>query len=64
MDAGVVKVLHDAFKSGMAEPSYMATMAKIDQEPFYLDTADYRAFVMRTVAEQKKLMAELGFKPE
>ena len=64
MDPKVVKILHDAFKKGMEEPAYVETIAKIDQEPFYLNTADYRAFVMRTVAEQKQLMEELGFKPE
>jgi tripartite-type tricarboxylate transporter receptor subunit TctC len=64
MDSKVVKVLHDAFKKGMEEKSYVETIAKIDQEPFYLNTQDYRAFVLRTVAEQKQLMEELGFKPE
>jgi tripartite-type tricarboxylate transporter receptor subunit TctC len=64
MDPKVVKTLHDAFKKGMEERSYLDTIAKIDQEPFYLNTEDYRAFVRRTVAEQKQLMEELGFKPE
>lgn len=64
MDPRVVKTLHDAFQKGMNEPSYVGTIAKIDQEPFYLNTQDYRAFVTRTVAEQKALMEELGFKPE
>ena len=64
MDPKVVQILHDAFKKGMEEPSYVETIAKIDQEPFYLNTVDYRAFVMRTVAEQRQLMEELGFKPE
>ena len=48
----------------MEEPSYVDTIAKIDQEPFYLNTADYGAFVSRTVSEQKQLMEELGFKPK
>jgi tripartite-type tricarboxylate transporter receptor subunit TctC len=64
MDPSVVKILHDAFRKGMEEPCYVETLAKIDQEQFYLNTADYRAFVVRTVAEQKQLMEELGFKPE
>ena len=64
MDPKVVKILHDAFKKGMEERSYLETIAKIDQEPFYLNTEDYRAFVRRTVPEQKQLMEELGFKPE
>ena len=49
MDPKVVKILHDAFKKGMEEPSYVETIAKIDQEPFYLDTVDYRAGVKARV---------------
>jgi tripartite-type tricarboxylate transporter receptor subunit TctC len=64
MDPKVVKILHDAFKKGSEEPSYLETLAKLDQEPFYLNTADYRAFAERTFTEQKQLMGELGFKPE
>ncbi len=64
MDPKVVKILHDAFKKGMEKAAYVETVGKIDQEPFYLNTADYRAFVARTVVEQKQLMEELGFKAE
>ena len=64
MDPKVVKTLHDAFKRGMDDPAYAEVIAKIDQEQFYLNTADYRAFVARTITEQKQLMEELGFKPE
>lgn len=64
MDPKAVKILHDAFKKGLEEPTYVETIARIDQEQFYLNTSDYRAFVTRTVAEQKQLMEELGFKPE
>ena len=64
MDPKAVKILHDAFKKGLEEPTYVETIARIDQEQFYLNTSDYRAFVTLTVAEQKQLMEELGFKPE
>jgi len=64
MDSGVVKVLHDAFKKGMEEPSYIAAMEKFDQEPFYLNSDDYRAYAMRTIAEEKRAIEELGLKAE
>jgi tripartite-type tricarboxylate transporter receptor subunit TctC len=64
MDPKVVKILHDAFKKGSEEPAYLDTLTKLDQEPFYLNTADYRAFAERTLAEQKQLIEELGIKPE
>jgi tripartite-type tricarboxylate transporter receptor subunit TctC len=62
MDPRIVKALHDAFKKGMEEPSYVEVMTRIDQEPFYLNTEDYRAFAARTFEEQGQLMGELGLK--
>lgn len=64
MDANIVKRLHDAFKKGMEEASYIAQMAKLDQEPVYLNSEDYRAFAAQQLAEQKQLVEELGLKQE
>ena len=59
---GRAKILHDAFKKGMDEQS-IADLGQDRPGPFYLNTEDYRAFVVRTVAQQSNLMEELGFKP-
>ena len=40
MDPKVVQILHDAFKKRMEGPSCVETIAKTDQEPFYLNTVD------------------------
>jgi tripartite-type tricarboxylate transporter receptor subunit TctC len=64
MDPAVVKVLHDAFKKGMEDPSYIAAMEKFDQEPFYLSSADYHAYAMRAIAQEKRLVEELGLKAD
>jgi tripartite-type tricarboxylate transporter receptor subunit TctC len=60
MDPAVVKVLHDAFKKGMEEPSHLEALAKLDQELVYLSSADYRAYAVRELAEQKKMIEALG----
>ncbi len=62
MDPAVVKILHDAFKKGMEEPSYLESLAKLDQEIFYLNTADYHRFAMQMIEEQRQLVEELGLK--
>ena len=62
MDAKVVKVLHDAFKKGLEEPSYAAAMAQLDQELFYLDSEDYRKFALQQIDEARRYIAELGLK--
>jgi tripartite-type tricarboxylate transporter receptor subunit TctC len=62
MDAAIVKALHDAFKRGMEEPAFVATMATLDQEPFYLNSEDYRKFALQQIEEQRQLVVLLGLK--
>ena len=64
MDPAVVKVLHDAFKKGMEEQSYRDTIAKLDMEPYYLGTADYHAYAMQQITEQKQLIEDLGLRQQ
>jgi tripartite-type tricarboxylate transporter receptor subunit TctC len=64
MDPAVVKALHDAFRKGMEEQSYKDTMVKLDQEAFYLGTAEYHAYAMQQVNEQKQLVEELGLRQQ
>jgi len=54
-----VKVLHDAFKKGLDEPSTVAAMTQFDQERFYLDSEDYRAFAMQQIVQEKRMVEEL-----
>lgn len=62
MDPKIVKILHDAFKRGMEDPSYAAVLAQLDQEPAYLDSHDYHDFAMQQIADQKRVLEELGLK--
>jgi tripartite-type tricarboxylate transporter receptor subunit TctC len=55
MDPTFVASLHDAFQKGMAEPSYLAALAQLDQQPLYLNSRDYRAFVMLQLEAQKRV---------
>jgi tripartite-type tricarboxylate transporter receptor subunit TctC len=64
MDGTTVKILHDAFKKGLEEPSYAAAMASLDQELFYLSSADYQKFAMQQIEDARRFIAELGLKQE
>ena len=64
MDRNVVKVLHDAFKKGMADPAFTATLARLNEDPFYLETDEYRNFVIERIAEWKKVIEEVGARME
>jgi tripartite-type tricarboxylate transporter receptor subunit TctC len=62
LDPAVIKVLHDAFKQGLDDPSYAEAMAKLDMELFHLGSADYEKFAMEQIAEAKRFVEELGLK--
>jgi tripartite-type tricarboxylate transporter receptor subunit TctC len=64
MDPIAVKVLHDAFKKGMEGPLFLAALEKLDQEILYLNSADYHAYAMKQIAEEKRVVEELGLKEE
>ena len=64
MDPKVVKTLHDAFKKGLEDPSYVEAMAKLDQEQFYLSSEDYRKFALQQIEEARRYIAELGLGPK
>jgi tripartite-type tricarboxylate transporter receptor subunit TctC len=64
MEASTIKLLHDAFKKGLEEPSYAEAMAKLDQELFYLSSEDYQKFAMQQIDEARRLTTELGLKQE
>jgi tripartite-type tricarboxylate transporter receptor subunit TctC len=64
MDPTVVKILHDAFKKGMEERAYKDAMIKFDMEADYLNAADYHAYAMQQIAEQKQLVEDLGLKQQ
>ena len=60
MDAAVVQKLHDAFKKAIEDPSVIATLAKYDMVPRYLDTTSYRNFVSEIIASEKAALENIG----
>ena len=58
----VVKTVHDAFKKEMEEPSFATTLGKLDQGLNYMSPAEYHAYAMRQIAEEKRMVDELGLK--
>lgn len=64
VDPGVVKILHDAMKKGLEDPSFISTLALLDQEPAYLSSADYQDYAVHEFEEQRRVVTELGLKAE
>jgi tripartite-type tricarboxylate transporter receptor subunit TctC len=59
-DAAIVRKLHDAFRLALFDPRHLQELAKYEQEPDYLDTADYGRFVQEVTARERLLLARLG----
>jgi tripartite-type tricarboxylate transporter receptor subunit TctC len=59
-DPAIIRKLHDALKLAMFDPQHLAELAKYDQEPDYLGTADYARHVQEVSAHGRLLLARLG----
>jgi tripartite-type tricarboxylate transporter receptor subunit TctC len=59
-DAAIIRKLHDAFRLALFDPQHLAEIAKYDQEPAYLNTADYARHVKEVSARERLLLARLG----
>jgi tripartite-type tricarboxylate transporter receptor subunit TctC len=60
MDAAVVAKLHDAFKKAIEDQAVIATMAKYDMVPRYMDTSAYAKFVLEIIATEKAALDKMG----
>jgi tripartite-type tricarboxylate transporter receptor subunit TctC len=54
LPAPVVRLLHDAFKAAMSEPSHLNEIAKYDQELNYLSSEDYGKTMRDTFAAERR----------
>ena len=60
VDPLIVKKLHDAFRTAMFDPQHLQEIARYDQEPAYLGTADYARQVQEVSARERQLLTRLG----
>ena len=60
IDPAIVRKLHDAFKAALFDPLHLQELARYDQEPEYLDTADYGRFVQEVTARERAAAGAAG----
>jgi tripartite-type tricarboxylate transporter receptor subunit TctC len=60
MDEGVVKVLHDAFKTALHNPANERVRTQFDMPLVYQDTESYRRFVIERVEYEKAMVRRLN----
>lgn len=62
-DAAVVRRLHDAFRTAIFDPQHLQELARYDQEPEYLGSADYARQLHGIALRERNLLARLGLAP-
>ncbi|HYF07014.1 MAG TPA: tripartite tricarboxylate transporter substrate binding protein [Acetobacteraceae bacterium] len=64
MDPGVVRALHDAFKTALHDPAHVAVLDRYDMPVIYKDTEGYNAFVRQLVEEEGAVIRRLGLRTD
>ena len=62
MDPAVVKILHDGFRTALADPKVVEMIDRYDQPTIYMNPADYTAWAKKTYAEEARTIERLGMK--
>jgi tripartite-type tricarboxylate transporter receptor subunit TctC len=60
LPADVLRVLHDAFRAAMNDPTHLAELAKYDQEPAYLGPEDYGRAMRAAYEAERRAVERLG----
>nr|WP_180683222.1 tripartite tricarboxylate transporter substrate binding protein [Tepidicella baoligensis] len=60
MDPAVVRTLHDAFKKAMEDPRHLEVLGQLNQEVWYRNSEDYRAWAIATFEKDRQLIERLG----
>jgi len=58
--AAIVARLHDVFHKAMHTDVHINALARYDQSPEYLNTADYRRAVLETVERERRLLQRMN----
>jgi tripartite-type tricarboxylate transporter receptor subunit TctC len=60
MDPKIVKVLHDAFKKALDDPTVQATLARFDMVANYKDSEGYAKSVREVIETERKVVEAMG----
>lgn len=63
MDAGVVRVLAEAFRTAAEDPRHVEFLARLDQPLMLADGATYRASMQQAMIEERELLGRLNLLP-
>jgi tripartite-type tricarboxylate transporter receptor subunit TctC len=62
IDPGIVRALHDAFKTALDSASNTQVRAQFDMQAQYLSSADYDAYIRQRAVYERDMVTRLGIK--
>ena len=62
MDPKIVVVLHDALRKAIEDAVYQRALERVEQENWYLNSADYARYAQETFAAEKTVVERLGLR--
>jgi tripartite-type tricarboxylate transporter receptor subunit TctC len=63
MEPGLVRILHDAFREALLDPTHRALLERFDMQVAYLGSEDYAAAARRRYEEEREMVGRLGLRP-
>jgi tripartite-type tricarboxylate transporter receptor subunit TctC len=63
MDAGIVQVLHDAFRDALNDPVHVAVLDRFDMQVACLSSEEYAKAVRRQYEAEREIARRLGWRP-
>lgn len=60
MEPAIVRALHDGFRTALNDPAHVATLERLDMPLEYLNSDDYRTFILRTADYEEQRVRRLG----
>ncbi len=64
MDTGIVRILHDAFKQALMSEENTRVRNQFDMPTVYLDSEQYRDFIVQRAAYERDIVTRLGIRME
>jgi tripartite-type tricarboxylate transporter receptor subunit TctC len=58
----IVRILHDGFRAALYDPAHLAVLRRLDQPLEYLNSADYRRFMLETYEQERQRVERLGLR--
>ena len=64
LDPKIAQRLHEAFRKAAADPEYLQQLDMFDMQPGLMTGEAYAAYAREQFARERKMLAEIGFKPQ